>query len=98
MKFSQVITFKTSRIEEFNAKLDDWKTKTEGRRIPHRASLQRDRDNDGVYLLVVEFDSYEIGMENSSRPETADFASFLNDLSEGPLEFRNLDVLRDEQF
>ena len=45
---------------------------------------------------MVEFSSYEVGMENSSRPETGEFAEFLANLSDGPLKFRNLDVLREE--
>ena len=49
-----------------------------------------------MFLLRVEFDSYEQGMENSARPETGDLAAFLNEISDGPLSFRNLDVLREE--
>jgi hypothetical protein len=58
--------------------------------------LRRDRDAEDVYVLTVEFASYERGMENSSRPETGEFAAFLNELSDGPLAFRNLDVVREE--
>ena len=36
-------------------------------------------------------------MENSSRPQTGEFAAFLNAIADGPLTFRNLDVLREEQ-
>jgi hypothetical protein len=96
MKFSQIIEFNTSRIDEFNANLDAWMAKSEGHRIPHRAVLRKDRDVENVYLLMVEFSSYEIGMENSSRPETGEFAAFLATLCDGPLQFRNLDVLREE--
>jgi hypothetical protein len=96
MKFSQIIEFKTSRIDEFNANLDAWMAKSEGDRIPHRAVLRRDRDAENLYLLMVEFSSYDVGMENSSRPETGEFAAFLAKLSDGPLKFRNLDVLREE--
>ena len=49
-----------------------------------------------MYLLLVEFGSYEQGMENSSRPETGEFAAFLSESSEGDLKFRNLDVLRED--
>ena len=98
MKFTQIIEFTTSRIDDFNAELDAWKTKTEGRRIPHNAVLRKDRDAENVYLLMVEFSSHEQGMENSSRPETGEFAAFLTAIAEGPLTFRNLDVLREEQF
>jgi pimeloyl-ACP methyl ester carboxylesterase len=35
-------------------------------------------------------------MENSNRPETAEFAAFLAGISDDPLKCRNLDVLREE--
>jgi hypothetical protein len=47
---------------------------------------------------MVEFSSYATGMENSSRPETGEFAAFLREISDGALGFRNLDVLREEDF
>jgi len=96
MKFAQIIEFRTTRIDEFNAHLDAWMTRTDGDRIPHRAVLRRDRDVDGQFQLMVEFSSYAQGMENSMRPATTDFASFLAGISDGPLTFRNLDVLREE--
>jgi hypothetical protein len=96
MKFTQVIEFTTSRIKEFNASLDAWMARTDGHRIPHRAVLQKDRDTDNVYLLMVEFSSHEQGMQNSGRPETGEFAAFLAEISDGALKFRNLDVLREE--
>ena len=96
MKFAQIIEFSTSRIDDFNANLDAWMTRTEGNRIPHHAVLSRDRDAEDRYLLMVEFASYDQGMENSNRPETAEFAAFLAEICDGPLTFRNLDVLREE--
>jgi hypothetical protein len=96
MKFAQIIEFETTRIDEFNDNLDAWISRTEGRRIPHRAVLRKDRDGENCYLLLVEFSSYEQGMENSRRPETGTFAAFLAEISDGPLTFRNLDVIREE--
>ncbi len=96
MKFAQIIEFKTSRIDDFNANLDAWITRTEGNRIPHHAVLSRDRDANDRYLLMVEFDSYDKGMENSSRPATSEFAAVLAEISEEPLAFRNLDVIRED--
>jgi hypothetical protein len=98
MKFAQIIEFSTDRIEEFNANLDAWKVKTEGQRIPHRAVLRADRDSHNRYLLMVEFDTHELAMENSARPETGEFAAALTEICDGPLSFRNLDVLREEAF
>ena len=96
MKFTQIIEFSTGRIDEFNAGLDEWMGRSEGHRIPHRAVLRRDRDAQDRYLLMVEFASYEQGMENSGRPETGEFAAFLAGISDSTLAFRNLDVLREE--
>jgi len=45
---------------------------------------------------MVEFASYDTGMDNSNRPETSEFAIDLAELSEEPLTFRNLDVVREE--
>jgi hypothetical protein len=97
MRFAQIIEFTTPRIEEFNTRLDEWMARSEGRRIPHRAVLRRDRDAQDRYLLMVEFASYERGMENSGRPETGEFADFLTGISDSALTFRNLDVLREEE-
>jgi hypothetical protein len=44
-------------------------------------------------VQVVEFPSYEDAMANSELPETASFAERLRTLCDGPLLFRNLDVL-----
>jgi hypothetical protein len=96
MKFAQIIEFTTERIDEFSAGLDEWMARSDGHRIPHRAVLRRDRDAQDRYLLMVEFASYELGMANSGRPETGEFAAFLAGISDSALTFRNLDVLREE--
>ena len=96
MKFTQIVEFKTRRIDNFNASLDAWMIRTEGTRIPHHAILSKDRDAENLYLLTVEFASHDKGMENSNRPETSEFAAVLAGISDGPLTFRNLDVIRAE--
>ena len=45
---------------------------------------------------MVEFADYGSGRENSNRPETAEFAAGLAEISEEPLAFRSLDVVREE--
>jgi hypothetical protein len=55
-----------------------------------------DRDGQCRCLLMAEFASYEREMENSARPETGEFATFLAGISDSALTFRNLDVLREE--
>ena len=97
MKFVQIIEFKTSRLDELNATIDDWLAKTEGRRTASRATQTSDRDADGVYLQIVEFPSYAQAMENSDLPQTTEFAARLAELCDGPAVFRNLDVLREDE-
>jgi quinol monooxygenase YgiN len=97
MKFVQLIEFKTGDIDAFNRTLDEWLAKTSGTRTSTRAVQGRDRDKDGSYVHIVEFPSYEAAMENSNRPETAEFAAQLAKLCDGPPTFRNLDVTRDEE-
>jgi len=96
VKFAQMIEFRTSRIAEFSHYLDAWMARTEGDRIPHRAVLTKDRDADNQYMLMVEFASHDQAMENSNRPATAEFASFLAGICDAGPTFRNLDVLREE--
>src|SRR6476620_4098362 len=96
MRFTQIIEFETKRIDDLNTFFDEWIAASEGERIPHRAVLQADRDREGVYVLTVEFSSYEQGMANSNNPRTHQCASFLDDISDGERTFRNLDVLRHE--
>jgi quinol monooxygenase YgiN len=92
MKFVQIIEFKTSRIDEFVALLDEWVGRSDKR---PRALRTRDRDQENVYVHIVEFPSYEEAMENSNRPETTEFAQRLAELCDGPPVFRNLDLLQE---
>ena len=95
--FIQVIEYRTARIDELNAAMDEWLAKTEGKRTSTRSTQAQDRDNPGTYVNIVEFPSYEAAMENSNRPETGEFAARLAALCDGPPTFRNLDVTRSEE-
>ena len=97
MKFAQIIEFRTSRIDEFDDYLDAWMTRTEGDRIPHRAVAEPGTETPTTNTCSW-WSSHRTtqGMENSNRPETAEFAIVLAEICEEPLTFRNLDVLREE--
>lgn len=97
MSFIQIIEYRTSRIDEFNALLDGWLEATQGKRAATRGVQTKDRDADNTYLQIVEFPSHEDAMANSDLPETGEFAAKLAQLCEAPPSFRNLDVLREEQ-
>jgi hypothetical protein len=96
MPFIQIIEYKTTRIDELNAALDEWLEATKGRRAATRGTQTKDRDATDTYVQIVEFPSYEEAAANSSLPETSAFAAKLASLCEGPPSFRNLDVLREE--
>ena len=92
--FIQIIEIQTSRFDEVEAlgkeirgRLDDGSSSS-----PLRGTITADRDRPGVYLNIVEFDSYDAAMENSNRPETGEFAARLAKLCDAPPTFRNLDV------
>jgi quinol monooxygenase YgiN len=95
--FVQLIEFTTSRWDEVEPLVNDWREKTEGRRTAHRATITKDRDRPDTYIQLVEFPSYEAAMSNSKLPETAAFAEQMARLCDGPMSFRNLDVQRVEE-
>lgn len=94
MAFIQIIEITTTRPEEIQSLMDEWVTKTEGKRMTSRSTLTADRDRPNTYLQIVEFPSYEEAMANSSVPETGEFAERLVELCDSPPAFRNLDVRR----
>jgi hypothetical protein len=96
MKCLQLIQFKTDNIDGFNGALDEWLAKTQGVRTSSKALQGRDREEEGTYFSIVEFPSHEAAMENSGRPETAEFAAQLTQICDGLPSFRNLDVTRED--
>ncbi|MDP9988433.1 hypothetical protein J2S98_003619 [Arthrobacter oryzae] len=91
--FVQIIEFKSSRIKEIEEL--GRPSRTEGSTAPtfRRIVAAADRDNPGTYFTIVDFDSYDSAMKNSSRPETSEFAARMAELCDGPVIFHNLDVL-----
>jgi len=94
MAFVQVIEVTTTKVPEIEELMDEWLAATEGRRSARRSLLTRDRDRADTYVQVVEFPSFEAAMANSALPETAAFAEKLTALCTSGPTFRNLDVVR----
>lgn len=92
MPFVQIIDLTTSRPDEVEALVSEWRSQTMGRRTAQRGTFTKDRDRADTYVQIVEFPSYEDAMANSELPETAAFAERLAQLCDGPMSFRNLDV------
>jgi hypothetical protein len=94
MEFIQIIEFTTTRFDEVEALMNEWVTKTEGKRKARRGTITTDRDRPNTYVQIVEFPSFKEAMANSNLPETAEFAEKIAKLCDGPAIFRNLDVRR----
>ncbi len=92
MAFIQIIEFTTTRPDEVEALVGEWRTSTAGRRTAQRGTFTQDRERPNTYVQIVEFPSYEDAMANSELPETGSLAERLNQLCDGPMVFRNLDV------
>ncbi len=94
--FVQIIEWKTSKIDEIEKVNDEWRERfpTMG---PTRILVAADRDNEGSYVTIVEFASYEEAMKNSEDPATSEFAEKMGALCDGPPTFRNLDLTRVEE-
>jgi hypothetical protein len=90
--FVQIIQYSTSRFDEVEKLYDELQAQPQAG-TARRALVTSDRDHPNQYVSVVEFDSYESAMENSSRPETSEFASRMAALCDGPATFYNLDVV-----
>jgi hypothetical protein len=97
MGFIQIIDLETTRPDDVEALVGEWRTATEGSRSAQRGTFTRDRDRPNTYVQIVEFPSYEDAMRNSELPATASFAESLRELCSGPPNFRNLDVRNVEE-
>ncbi len=91
MAFIQIVEFKTSKLDEMRERSDQYRKDTEGKRTSGKATLCKDRDNEGNYFLLVEFDSYEEAMKNSELPETQALSEEMAKLGDGTPTFHNLD-------
>ena len=95
MAFVQIIEFRTSKLDEMQKIGDEWEAAAAGDRKVRRRVMCSDRDNQGRYLNIVFFDSYEDAMENSNLPVTSEYSQRMMALADGPPTFYNLDVVDD---
>jgi len=97
MAFVQIIQFQTTKPDDVEALVGEWRAKTEGKRTAQRGTFTRHRDRPDTYVQIVEFPSYEAAMANSELPETAQLAEKLRGLCDGDMVFHNLDVVTVEE-
>ena len=94
MGFIQIIEMRTSRVDEVRAVGEEWE-KAVSDQTPPRRILCQDRKDPNRYLNIVFFDSYEVAMENSNRPETQEFSGRMAALLDAPPVFHDLDVVEE---
>jgi quinol monooxygenase YgiN len=92
MPFIQVIEYQTSRWDEMQDLLTQYRKDTAGRSTAEKTTVCVDRAAPGRFVAIVEFPSYEAAMENSNLPETEEFAEAVIGLCDAPPVFHNLDV------
>ena len=101
MTFIQTISFSTSRMDEMQALMETFGNVAhhQGGSVPGLLATRvvKDRDRENAYMVIVEFESYELAMENSARPETDAFAREMAELSDGPPTFGNYDLVYEER-
>jgi hypothetical protein len=97
MEFVQILEFTTSKFDDFEATLQEYRAKREaaGAPMPTEVLQCKDRDQPNTYVAVIRFPSYEAAMENSNHPDTAAMAARLAELADGPPQFRNLDLIEE---
>ena len=94
MAFVQTISFTTTRIDEIAAMGEAYE-REQGEQAPGYVGTRilKDRDRENAYMVIAEFDSYELAMENSQRPETDAFARQMAELVDGSVTYGNYDVI-----
>jgi hypothetical protein len=94
MAFIQTISFITSRIDEIAALGEEYEREQSGQARGFVGTrILKDRDRENAYMLIAEFGSYELAMENSARPETDAMARRMAELVEGSITYGNYDVI-----
>jgi hypothetical protein len=93
MGFIQTISFTTNRIEELQQMSDQYDQDNPNAQGFRGVKILKDRDRENAYLIIAEFESYELAMENSNRPETDAFAKRMGELIDGVPAYGNYDVI-----
>ncbi len=93
MAFVQLVEFTSKNTDQIRTLTARYQEETKGSRTTLRALICADRDLPDRYVVVTEFASYDDAMANSRLPATQEFAAAMAKLTEGPLSYRNLEVI-----
>jgi hypothetical protein len=88
--FIQVIQGKCTHQDELRAMGEGWRTDLSGGAVGWLGGTYGFTDDD-QFIGVVRFESREAAMQNSARPEQAEWAGRMMSLMDGPVEFHDCD-------
>ena len=91
MRFYQIMEFR-STTDDAVAEIKRFKDLMDGETTARRATVCVDRDDPGLIVQIIEFDSYDEAMKNSEHETTQAESAKIED-SSGGVSFRNLDVV-----
>ncbi len=95
MRFIQTISYTTAKPEEMRAIAERFQQENPAAPGLVSVKLLKARDGDNAYLLIAEFESYELAMENFARPETDAFAKQMAALADSGPEYGNYDLMQE---
>ena len=93
MAFIQLVEFATSRIDGVRKFSEKYRADAKGKRKVVRGMLCIDRNRPAHYVTVTEFNNQDEALENANLPETKEFAKNIDELTDGPVIFRSLEVI-----
>ena len=91
MRFYQLMEFR-STADDAVADVHRFRDLMGGQTTARRATVCVDRDDPGLIVQIIEFDSYEEAMANSEHETTREESAAVEE-SSGGISFRNLDVV-----
>jgi hypothetical protein len=90
--FLQLIEFHTSDLSGFRTVAELWRERMGRETTARWGIVGADRDRPDTYVELVAFPDHAAAMRNSEHPVTSDFATQMQEVTEGEAHFRNLDV------
>lgn len=91
-EFVQLVEMTTTRFEEMRTFNEEWRERHPDAMLDW-SMVTQDRDHPDRYVAIVHFASYDVAMQNSADPRTAEYAARMQELCDGEVTFRNLDVV-----
>lgn len=91
-EFVQLVEMTTTRFDEMQKFNEEWRERHPDMMLDW-SMVTQDRDHPDQYVAIVHFENFDVAMQNSADPRTAEFAERMQELCEGEVRFRNLDVV-----